>query len=87
MTTPTPETDELLSKSHVRSDLHRMCRKLERERDAWKAKAERTCVARKRLCNESHTTYWEYSCGLESYYDVGATFCDQCGGRIVKEEE
>jgi len=56
------------------------------ERDAWREKAERTCLVIHKIARFKFG-YYILQCGGE--VPVGATskFCPHCGGRIVKEEK
>lgn len=65
---------------------------LTKDRDAWKAKAERTCkwtfTRRSQItgrcnseCGSKDAMVWLYD------PQFGYVFCPFCGGRIVKEEE
>ena len=60
------------------------------DRDAWKAKAERTCVVKQ---SDFHGSFYDTQCGddieLEhgDLAENGYRFCPFCGGRIVKEEK
>lgn len=55
------------------------------ERDAWKAKAERTCV----WSNREWSEFCKTECGerFPIPRQVKYKCCPSCGGRIVKEEE
>lgn len=55
------------------------------DRDAWKAKAERTCV----WSNREWSEFCKTECGerFQIPRQVKYKCCPSCGGRIVKEEE
>ena len=55
------------------------------DRDAWKAKAERTCV----WSNREWSEFCKTECGerFQIPRQVKYKCCPFCGGRIVKEEE
>lgn len=57
------------------------------DRDAWKAKAERTCKAKFHPFAVLGFGYFKHECGAVSDYNtLSAGFCTKCGGRIVKED-
>ena len=58
---------------------------LTKDRDAWKAKAERTCV----WSNREWSEFCKTECGerFQIPRQVKYKCCPSCGGRIVKEEE
>lgn len=94
MSTPTPETDAKAERllaifgPNNRAGFALMCdfaRKLELDRDAWKAKAERTCV----WSNREWSEFCKTECGerFQIPCQVKYKCCPSCGGRIIKEEK
>lgn len=89
---PTPETDAEEVRQRAEYEDQRetgwpafpadfdFARQLERERDEWKAKAERTCKWIPDGC------FYESECGSQ-FFNRGhpLDYCSHCGGRIVKE--
>lgn len=55
-----------------------------RERDSWKAKAERTCRWDCKLSPTTGVAGHSTECGSQYIYDPGAVWCKLCGGRIVR---
>lgn len=72
---PTPFCDECA---------HLEVERLTIERDAWKAKAERTCGISE-IPGGSGLFYLMTNCG--GHVNGRSDWCPHCGGRIVKEEK
>lgn len=59
--------------------------KLRADRDAWKAKAERTCRVAVGSVRSTGEQWLNHECGAKTTTIAGHPFCPRCGGRIVKE--
>lgn len=62
--------------------IHKEIATIAHDRDAWKAKAERTCKSK--LHNQLGWDFYVTDCGYR-FQCTDPIFCPNCGGQIVKE--